>query len=75
MSNRDKVRHLFTINSYYPQVKVDTKFSMTPELTIVIDKKEDEVAAALADNIDRNGKDITSLLMIGKLDEGNGETK
>ena len=53
----------------------EVKFSMTPELTIVIDKKEEQVAAALADNIDSNGKDITSLLMIGKLDEGNGETK
>ena len=32
---------------------------MTPELTIVIDKKEEKVAAALADNIDKNVKDIT----------------
>ena len=51
---------------------MSTEFSMTPELTILIDQKEDAVAAALADN---NTNDKTPLLEMGEKNGGYGATK
>ena len=67
--NKEIVSEPFLPNKY--KVKVEAQYTMTPELTILIDAKEDEVAAALADN----GDDVEEALEERDLDEYDEKSK